>query len=372
MTSRLPLVDLRRQYEPLRRELGEAFERVASSGVYVLGPEVARFESAIARLVDVPHAVGVSSGTDALLAALIALEVGPGHEVITTPYSFFATVECILRVGARPVFVDVDPTSYTLAPSAVAEAITSRTAAILPVHLFGEPADMTALGALAAERSVAIVEDAAQALGATWRGAPVGGLGDVGCFSFFPTKNLGAFGDAGMVTTRRAELAERLRALRVHGATRRNEHASLGGNFRLDELQAALLLVKLEHLAVWNVARRGAADRYDRAFAASGLGADQVAVSRRSEGHVLHHYVVRSTARDDLRAHLRAEGIETGVYYPEPLHRQPVLRRLGYEAVHLPNAERAARESLALPVFPGITDAEIDRVVASVEGFFSR
>ncbi len=368
----VPLADLQSEFAHVGADVRAAIERVLVSGRFILGPEVAAFESLVAEACGVRHAIGVSSGTDALLAALLALGVGPGAEVITTPYSFFATVGAIWRVGARPVFADVQPDTYTLAPAAVAARLTSRTRAILPVHLFGLCADVPALRAVADPAGIPLVEDAAQALGARHGGRPAGALGLCGCFSFFPTKNLGACGDAGCIVTDDAELAARLRLLRNHGAVEKHLHPIVGGNFRLDALQAAVLRAKWPQLPEWTRRRRANAAYYDAAFA--GLAAAGLRTPPRLPGSepVYHHYVIAvpAAARDPLRAALAARGIETAVYYPRPLHLQPCLAALGHAAGDFPAAEAAARETLALPVHPGLQAAQREAVVAAVEAFF--
>jgi dTDP-4-amino-4,6-dideoxygalactose transaminase len=335
---------------------------VLASQVFILGPEVEACEREVAEYCGVRHAVGVSSGTDALLVALMALGIGPGNEVIAPAYSFFATAGVIARLGAVPVFVDIDPVTYAIDPGACARAVTPRTRAILPVHLFGRCADMTALETVAARHGVPMVEDAAQAIGATFGGRRAGALGRMGCFSFFPSKNLGAFGDGGMVTTDDDALAERLRTLRVHGAKPKYHHAMVGGNFRLDALQAAVVRVKLRHLDRWAAQRRANAALYDR------LLSDLPAVVRPEacEGHVFNQYVVRLPERDRVMDSLRQQGIGCEVYYPVPLHRQECFAASGYGPDSLPVSEQAARETLALPIYPELTPAQIDAVVAAL------
>lgn len=359
----VPFVDLSAIHEPLREELLEAVSGVIAADRYILGPEVEAFESEVAAYLGVDHAVGVSSGTDALLVSLMALDVGSGDEVITSPYTFFATGGAIARVGATPVFVDVEPDSLNLDPGLVEAAITERTRAIVPVHLFGRSADMTALCHLACAHGLPVIEDAAQAIGATWEGARVGSIGRVGCFSFFPAKNLGCFGDGGLVTTQDEELADRLRRLRKHGGHAQYHHQEVGGNFRLDALQAAVLRVKLPHLERWTEARIAHAAGYESRFHAAGL-AERVSLPAQGSGrHVYNQYVVRipSGARDRVRDALRAAQVGCAVYYPVPLHQQPCFRESHSGA--LPVAEAAALDSLALPVAPGLTPAMQDQVV---------
>jgi dTDP-4-amino-4,6-dideoxygalactose transaminase/acetyltransferase-like isoleucine patch superfamily enzyme len=367
--SRIELADLRALHEPLRARLRAAFDRVTTSGRFVLGREVADFEARAAEALGVPHAVGVSSGTDAILASLMALEIGPGDEVITTPFSFFASVGAVVRLGATPVFADVDD-DLTLSADALEAVVTPRTRAILPVHLFGRPVDPRVF-AFARDRGLAVVEDAAQAFGATTPEGPVGALGDLGAFSFFPTKNLGALGDGGLVTTRDPEMAERLKMLRSQGASPKYHYVLLGGNFRLDALQAALLAEKLPFAKGWTEQRRRNAATYDEIFRACGLGGPGTALTlpRASSGHAFHQYVVRTPRRDALRAHLDERGIGTEVYYPEPLHLQPCLSHLPYRPGSMPRAERASLEALALPVHPTLTQSQVERVAGEVVSF---
>jgi dTDP-4-amino-4,6-dideoxygalactose transaminase len=366
MSEAIPLLDLEAQNGPLLPEIRDAIDRVVTSQQFILGPEVDALEREIEAALGLPHAIGVSSGTDALLVALMALGVGPGDEVISSPFSFFATAGCIARAGAKPVFVDVDPDSFEIEPGAVRAAVTERTAAILPVHLFGQPADVEGMRALGSP----IIEDAAQAIGARVGDRPVGALGTVGCFSFFPSKNLGAFGDAGLVTTTDASLAAKIRVLRAHGAEPKYFHALIGGNFRLDAIQAAVLRVKLPHLARWERARRDNAALYDRLFAEAGLDPDVLRPPPRvREHHVVNQYVIRSTRRAALREHLASFGIGTAIYYPRPLHLQACFDYLGHREGDFPEAERACREALALPIFPELGEARIRRVARAVTSF---
>ena len=348
----IPFFDATAQTSELMDEIRPAMERVIHSQRFILGEEVAAFEREIANYLGVRHAIGVSSGTDALTVALSALGIGPGDEVITTPYTFFATTGAILRVGATPVFADIEPNSFNLDALRVEAAITPRTRAILPVHLFGQPADMHTLSTLAHAHSLAIVEDAAQAIGATFQGRRVGSLGDFGCFSFFPTKNLGAFGDGGLVTTNDDRLAELARSLRSHGFAAKHRSQRLGGNFRLDALQAAVLRVKLPYLDGFNARRRKNAQCYLEA-ASSRLALPRELPERT---HVYNQFVIRSVHRDALAAHLLARGIRSEHYYPFPIHVQEACAHLGYGPGDFPEAETAARESLALPIFPELED----------------
>jgi len=346
-------------------EIRPAMERVIQSQRFILGEEVAAFEREIAAYVGVKHAIGVSSGTDALTIALSALGIGEGHEVITTPYTFFATTGAILRVGATPVFVDIERDSFNLDAERVTEALTPRTRAILPVHLFGQAADMRALRTVADTNALALIEDAAQALGATLHGQRAGALGDIGCFSFFPTKNLGAFGDGGLVTTNDDGLAELARSLRGHGFSAKHFSQRLGGNYRLDALQAAVLRVKLPYLDGFNARRRKNAQHYSRA-ASNTLDLPRELPGRQ---HVYNQFVVRSPERDALAAHLLARGIRTEHYYPFPIHLQPACARLGYRIGSFPEAEAAARQSLALPIFPELEDWMLNAVVEALSTF---
>lgn len=366
----IPLVDLAAIHDPLHTELMAAIEGVVRSNRFIMGPEVEAFEREIGAWLGVDHAIGVSSGTDALLMALMALGVGPGDEVLTTPYSFFATAGVIHRLGARPVFADIEPESFNLDPRQVAAALTPRTRAIIVVHLFGRSADLDALGAIAKDAGVPLIEDAAQSIGAEWGGRRVGGIGAVGCFSFFPAKNLGAFGDGGLVTTGDEALAARLGAIRTHGGTRRYLHDEVGGNFRLDALQAAILRVKLPWLEEWTAARQDNAARYAALFAASGLG-ERVGLPAPGPGRpVWNQYVVRirDGRRNDVFDALVDAGIGRAVYYPRPLHLQPCFAYLGLPLGALPEAERASREALALPVAPGTSASDQERVVQVISG----
>ena len=368
----VPLLDLQAQYRPLRDELFAAVTRVCDSQRCILGDEVVALERELADYLGVAHAVGVSSGTDALVAALMALGVGPGDEVVTPTFSFFATAGSVSRLGATPVLVDIDPQTFNLDVAAVARALTPRTKAIMPVHLYGQPADMAGLVALAAERGVPMVEDAAQAIGAREGGRAVGGFGRVGCFSFYPTKNLGAFGDGGLVTTNDAATADRLRLLRDHGQQPKYHHAMIGGNFRLDAIQAAVLRVKLPHLGAWTEARRGNAARYRELFVAAGL-LDAVTLphERPDVYHVYNQFVVQVPRRDELRAFLAARGIGTEIYYPVPFHRQACFAALPSAAGRFPHADAAAARVLALPIFGELRDDQLQQVVGAIADFLA-
>jgi dTDP-4-amino-4,6-dideoxygalactose transaminase len=362
----VPLLDLRLQYASIREDILSAVTRVCDSQQFIMGPEVERLESEVAAAIGVPHAIAVSSGTDALIVALMALGVGDGDEVITPTFSFFATAGSVARVGARPVFVDVDPETLMLDIDRVRVAITPRTRAIVPVHLFGLCADVDALKAVAG-RGVHVIEDAAQAIGATYHGRPSGTLGTIGCFSFFPTKNLGGFGDGGLVTTTDASIADHVRLLRNHGAHPKYVHREIGGNFRLDALQAAVLRVKLPHLSEWNSKRRANAVRYRELFAKAGLaGRIGLPVEPPGRTHVYHQFVIRVPDRDAMRTHLATRGVGTEVYYPVPFHRQECFAHLGHALDAFPNADAAASDVLALPIYPELTREQQQYVVARI------
>ncbi len=361
------MLDVAAQNGPLMQRLIDKAAEVIRSGRYILGPEVEAFEREVAKYIGVEHAIGVSSGTDALLVALMALGIGAGDEVITTPFSFFATAGCIARVGAKPVFVDIRPDTFNLDVEQVEASVTERTKAILPVHLFGQACDMGALGEIAAKHQLPLIEDAAQAIGTRSPAGPVGGLGAYGCFSFFPSKNLGGFGDGGLVTTNDADLADKARVIRAHGSKPKYYHAVVGGNFRLDALQAALLRVKLPALEGWTSVRRQNADRYDAAFAAARLDRSLLRTPvRRFEGHIYNQYVIRTSQRDALQTNLKRHKIATAIYYPVPLHRQECFAYLGYAVGSLPVAENASEEVLALPIFAGLGEARQARIIDTV------
>jgi dTDP-4-amino-4,6-dideoxygalactose transaminase len=374
MMMKVPLLDLRAQYATLREATLAAVARVFESQGFVLGREVSALEEEIALYSRVRHAVGCANGSDALLLALMALDVRAGDEVITTPYSFFATAGSIARLGARPVFVDIEPRTYNLNVEQIESAITERTRAVMPVHLYGQCADMNAVHRVADRRGIPIVEDAAQAIGAEDYGFRAGSMGRIGCFSFYPTKNLGGAGDGGMLTTNDDALAARLRSLRVHGETAKYHHKEIGFNSRLDALQAAVLRVKLPHLDGWSSARVSHAARYRGMFADAGL-LEEVELPTEREGgrHIYNQYVVRVRGggrRDALVEHLRASGVGTEIYYPVPLHLQECFRYLGYREGDFPESERAARETLALPVYPELNEEQQQYVVDSVREFF--
>lgn len=367
----VPSVDLAAEWREIAAEAEPRVLEVLRSQQFVLGPAVASFERAVAERIGVAHAIGVASGSDALLLSLMALDVRPGDEVVTSAFTFFATASAITRLGATPVFADVRRDDFLLDPGAVRAAVGPRTRVVLPVHLYGQCADVAALEEIARASRVAILEDAAQAIGATRDGRAAGTVGDLAAFSFYPTKNLGAAGDAGLVTTGDDRLAARVRRLRVHGSEKRYEHLEVGINSRMDGIQGALLEVKLRRLEAWERARVQRAARYDALFASAGLDG-WIVPPRVHPGarHVFHQYVVRAERRDDLRAHLAGRGVSTEVYYPIPLHLQECFADLGWKRGDLPETERAAAEALALPIFPQMSDAQQDRVVAEIAGFY--
>jgi len=386
---KVPLLDLKGQYAPLRAEIEAVIREVCDSQRFVLGPHVTELEKEVAAYSQAAYGIGISSGTDALLVALMALDVGPGDEVVTSPFTFFATAGVVARLGARPLFCDIDPATFNLSPVSVAATlarecemdgdrlVNRRTRgvvkALMPVHLYGQMADMDALNAIARKHRLAVIEDAAQAIGAALAdGRRAGSIGDIGCLSFFPTKNLGAFGDAGMCVAQSKGLAERVRILRVHGGERRYFHALIGGNFRLDELQAAVLRIKLKHLDAWTEARQRNADHYDALLATADLESDAVRVPSRNPGerHIFNQYVIRAQRRDELRAHLERCGVGTEVYYPLPLHEQQCFAYLGHSPEDFPEAHRAAEEVLALPIYPELTAEQREHVARSIADFY--
>jgi dTDP-4-amino-4,6-dideoxygalactose transaminase len=393
---RVPLLDLSEQYRALSEEIRAATDEVLSSQRFILGPKLVEFENAVAEYCGAPYAIGVSSGTDALLAVLMALEIGLGDAVVTTAYSFFATAGCIARVGATPVFIDIEPDSHNISATALRRYIEKNChhvegrlvnqngqtiVALIPVHLFGLCCDMNAMRAVAREQNLILIEDAAQAIGAQFPlengSAKAGTMSEVGCFSFYPSKNLGAAGDAGLVVCHNEQLAERLRICRQHGMEARYRHQFVGGNFRLDELQAAILKVKLPHLDGWSAARREAAKFYTGEFQRLGLEkkiklpVEPYAQTGLTNHHIYHQYVIRPPRRDELRQHLTDREIETAIYYPFALHEQPCFEYLGYKPGDFPEAEGAARESLALPIYPEISREAQQYVVNCIAEFFS-
>lgn len=371
----VPLLDLKAQHEPIRKDLLAAMEKVLDQNNYILGREVNELEEHVAAYSHTRYAVGVSSGTDALLAALMALDLKPGDEVITTPLSFFATVGTIVRVGAKPVFIDIDPITYNLDAKQIEFALTPRTRAIIPVHLYGQCADMTTILQAASTHGVAVIEDAAQAIGAEYAdGRRAGSMGTVGCFSFFPSKNLGGLGDGGMIVTNDEKLAERLRVLRVQGGKPKYYHRVIGGNFRLDTLQAAVLNVKLPYLDRWTALRQKHANLYEELFnemkveSEFGVRLPQAVYKRNGvqHYHIYNQFVIAVPKRDALREYLKSKGIGTEIYYPVPLHRQECLQSLGYKDGDYPEAERACRDLLALPIYPELNEDQQHYVVQTV------
>lgn len=385
----VPLLDLKGQYQALKAEILPVIEKVCASQHFILGAYVRELEERIAAYSQSPHGIGLSSGTDALLIALMALDVGPGDEVLTTPYTFFATGGTVARVGARPIYLDIDPATFNLSPRAVQafiekhcefkgdKLINRRSGGhikvLMPVHLYGQVADMKPLMEIAHRYHLRVIEDAAQAIGSEYSdGRRAGSIGDIGCFSFFPSKNLGAFGDAGMCIANDPELAEKLRILRVHGGKPKYYHALIGGNFRIDELQAAVLCIKLNHLDAWTEGRQRNAAFYDRAFVSAGLK-DRVGLPVTTPGHrhIFNQYVIRVAERDRMRTHLSEWGIGTEIYYPVPLHVQKCFAYLGGKDGDCPESERAARETLALPIYPELREEQLQYVVDTIARFYS-
>lgn len=377
---KVPLLDLNPQNMALEAELMKAIERVLHSQAFILGPEVESFEKAVAAYCKVPFAIGMSSGTDALLAALMALDVLAGDEVITSPYSFFATAGVIARLGAKPVFVDIDPETFNINTKLVERVVTSKTKVLMPVHLFGQCADMSAILSMSQAKKIAVVEDAAQAIGSEYvDGRRAGTIGDFGCYSFFPSKNLGALGDGGMVVTSNQELCEKVKAMRVHGAKKKYYHTWVGGNFRLDALQAAVLAVKLPHLDTWSKMRQSNADYYRLLFQESGLVKKNKVIlpkvsdtsGKHKHAHIYNQFVIRTQKREELKIFLQKKEIGTEVYYPLPLHLQDCFSYLGYRKGDFPEAERAAEEVLALPIYPELTPDMQQSVVSAITEFYS-
>jgi dTDP-4-amino-4,6-dideoxygalactose transaminase len=364
----IPLLDLKAQYTTIKNEIKSAIDEVLESQNFILGPKVERFENQIAEYCNTKYAVGVASGSDALLIAMMAINVGYGDEVITTPYTFFATAGSISRLGAKPVFVDIDPKTYNINPNLIEEKITERAKAILPVHLYGQCADMDPILKLGEKYDIAIIEDAAQAIGATCKGRKAGSMGDLGCLSFFPSKNLGGYGDGGMVVTDNAELAEKIRVLRAHGAKPKYYHSIIGMNSRLDAIQAAVLSVKLKYLDVWSEKRRQNAEIYNELFA----GTDVITPYAEPYNlHIYNQYIIRVQNRDNLQKFLQEQGIGTAIYYPVPLHLQGCYADLSYRECDFPESERAAKETLAVPIYPELTREQQEWVVEMVQKFSS-
>ena len=368
----VPLLDLNAQYQTIRAELVAAVTAVCDEQGFILGPRVVDLEKALATYLGSAHAIGCASGSDAILLALTAVGVGPGDEVVTVPFTFFATGGSISRLGATPVFVDILPDTFNLDPSKLDRAVTARTKAMVPVHLFGQCADMETIKAIAAKKKIAVIEDACQAIGAARHGVKAGNLGDVGCFSFFPSKNLGGFGDGGLMTTNDPKLAESLAMLRVHGSKVRYVHELIGMNSRLDALQAAVLRVKLNYLDQWTKGRQRNAARYEQLFDAAKLeGRITLPVTETGNAHVFNQYTIRAQKRDELRAYLKDKGIGTEVYYPIPLHLQSCYKGLGHRKGAFPLSEQASEEALSLPVYAEITEDQQTYVVEEIRRFYS-
>ena len=364
----IPFIDLSCQHRPIEAELGKVFAEVLHGAQYILGPALTRFEEQMAKMHGVRHAIGVASGTDALLLGLLGAGVGPGDEVITTPFTFVATAEVIEHAGARPVFVDIDEATFNLDPAQIEARITGRTRAIIPVHLYGLPCDMAAIGKIAERHKLKVIEDCAQATGSRWMGRMVGGIGDAGAFSFFPTKNLGAIGDGGMVLTNDDALADKVRMLRGHGAKVRDHYELLGYNSRLDSLQAAVLSVKLPLLEGWNAQRRANAARYRELLGdVTGIA---LPVETAGAEHTYNQFSILTDRRDALRAHMHQLGVPSMVYYPKALHQQPIFTGLGYTAGDFPVTERIQEQVLSLPIFPGLTGEQIETVASAIKEFF--
>ncbi len=365
----VPLLDLKAQYSVVKAEVEAAIAEVLESQHFILGPKVDQCEKAVAAYSACAHAIGVSSGSDALLVCLMAENIGPGDEVITTPYTFFATAGAVARVGATPIFVDIDPATYNLDVAQVRSKVTPRTRAIIPVHLYGQMGDMDPVMDVASEHGLVVIEDAAQAIGAEYKGRRAGSIGHYGCFSFFPSKNLGAAGDGGMVVTNDVQRAEKVRCLRAHGSKPKYHHKIIGGNFRLDAIQAAIVSAKLPHLDTWTAARQRNAKRYDQLFREAGLqiGLPTVLPGR----HIFNQYVIRIAKRNELQAYLQKKGIGTEVYYPVPMHLQECFAYLGHARGAFPESERAAEETLALPIYPEMTEAQARFVVECIGEFLA-
>jgi dTDP-4-amino-4,6-dideoxygalactose transaminase len=376
----VPLLDLKAQYRTIKDRVLEVTQQIYESQYFILGPQVEALEKKIADYCQIGHAVGVSSGTDALVLSLMAAGVGPGDRVISTPYTFFATVGAIARVGATPVFVDIAPETYNLSADKLEAAVATMDAAVLktvkaviPVHLYGQCADMDPILALAAAHGWVVIEDAAQAIGAEYQGRRAGSMGDYGCFSFFPSKNLGAFGDGGIVTAADPQACQRLKILRVHGSNPKYYHRVVGGNFRLDALQAAIVAVKLDYLDGWTTARQDNALRYRKLFASAGLTERVHLPVEKENRHIYNQFVIRvDSGRDDLRGYLGEQGIGTEVYYPVPMHLQECFATLGHQAGDFPAAEQAANQTLALPIYPELTESQQAYVVEKIGAFFNR
>jgi dTDP-4-amino-4,6-dideoxygalactose transaminase len=371
--SAIPFLDLKAQFAGIREEVMEAIAGVMESQSFIMGPDVKLLEEELAAMLGAKHAVACASGTDALILSLMAAGIGPGDEVITTPFSFIATGGSIAHVGAKPVFVDIDPVSYNIDASLIARVITERTRALMPVHLFGNPANMGPILEIARERGLLVIEDSAQAIGARWQEHAVGTMGDFGCFSFFPSKNLGGAGDGGLITTNREDMAERLRMLRVHGSKKKYQHEILGTNSRLDTLQAAILRVKARYLEEWTCGREANADRYRRAIEEMELETFLTAPLAPTEQtrHVYNQFTIRCRFRDELKDFLKSKGVPTEIYYPLCLHLQPAFGYLGHKAGDFPEAEKASQEVLSLPVSPELSEEQQEWITRSIAEFYA-
>lgn len=365
--KQVPILDLKRQYKQIKQEVEQSVLQVLESGGYVLGKTVEDFENACANYLGVKHAIGVNSGTDALQLGLMVYDIGPGDEVITTCFSFYATAEVISTLGAKPVFVDIEPKTFNMDVRQIECKITQRTKAIIPVHLYGQSAEMDEIMEIAKKHNLAVIEDCAQSFGSKYKGKHTGSIGNVGAFSFFPTKNLGAAGDAGLVTTNDDELAEKIKILRVHGSKEKYYHDYIGMNSRLDALQAAILKIKLKYIDQWNNARASVAKKYTQKFAGTKAIAPYIAGER---DHIFHQFTIRVPDRDKLHEYLKTKGVSTFIYYPLAMHLQPVYKDLGYTETSFPAAYAAQNEVLSLPVFPELTDEEIDYVAESIKEYY--
>ncbi|AMM40955.1 glutamine--scyllo-inositol transaminase [Candidatus Desulfofervidus auxilii] len=368
----IPLLDLKIQYQSIKSEIKQALDKVLESQHFILNGHVETLEKKIAHYCGCDYAIGVSSGSDALLVSLMAIDIQPGDEVITVPYTFFATVGSIVRLGAKPVFVDIELDTFNIDVNQIEEKITPRTKAVIPVHLFGQCCEMQAIIDIARKYNLKIIEDAAQAIGAEYKQKKTGSLGDIGCFSFFPSKNLGGYGDGGMVVTKVKPIYEKIKMLRVHGASSKYYHKLIGGNFRLDELQAAILLVKFKYLDAWNKKRAECAQRYYQLFSETGLLDFIIPPKIKQSNHVFHQYVVRVQKRDQLLKYLKTQGIGCAIYYPLPLHLQESLSSLGYKRGDFPQTERASKETLALPMYPELTIKQQEYIVKKIRDFYNQ
>jgi dTDP-4-amino-4,6-dideoxygalactose transaminase len=374
---KVPLLDLKAQYLTIKEEIRSAIDEVLESQIFILGPKVEELEKSVAAYSQTKYGIGVSSGTDALLISLMAIDIQPGDEVITTPFTFFATAGVVARLKARPVFVDIDPVTFNIDPAKIEKAITKKTKAIIPIHLFGQCAEMDPIMAIANTHGLSVIEDAAQSIGAEYKGRRAGSIGHLGIFSFFPSKNLGGFGDGGMVVTNDEKLFDKIKILRVHGSRPKYHHKIVGGNFRLDSLQAAILSVKLKYLDGWSHGRQKNADKYDQIFKSSGLVEKGLAVPPRAvykDGgdknyHIYNQYTIRAKMRDELRVHLKNATIGSEVYYPLPLHLQECFKDLGYRRGDLPASEEAVGSVLSIPIYPELTAEQVDYIITTIVGF---